>query len=79
MTENAPARHTDLLRRLLGPSGLELSCDECFELLDRYVELEAAGAAADQAIPGMGAHLKGCAACHEEHSSLLALVQSERF
>jgi hypothetical protein len=63
-----------LLGRVLGPVGPELGCDECFELLDRYVELELAGADADAAIPGMRAHLAGCQACAEDHASLRALV-----
>ena len=42
-----------LLRALLGPKDPELSCEQCFEELDRYVELEVAGADADAAIPGM--------------------------
>jgi hypothetical protein len=67
-----------VLRRLLGPPGPELTCDQCFELLDEYVELELAGAPAQDAVPGMRAHLEGCAACSEEHDSLLALVKSER-
>ena len=71
--DHIPGRQAELLKRLLGPPGPELSCDECFELLDEYVERELA---AGQAIPGMRAHLEGCAACSEEHSSLLALVQS---
>jgi hypothetical protein len=64
----------DLLRALLGPEGPELSCEECFEALDRYVELEVAGADADEAIPGMHAHLEGCPACREDHASLMSLV-----
>ena len=60
-----------------GPRGPELSCEECFELLDRYVELEVAGSDADRAVPGMLAHLEGCPACHEDHVSLRALVQSD--
>jgi hypothetical protein len=59
-----------LLTRLLGPSEPELSCDECFAKLDRYVELELGGGDADIAIPGMRAHLEGCAACAEDHESL---------
>jgi hypothetical protein len=39
------------LGRLLGPAGPEVGCDECFEHLDRYVELELAGQDADAAIP----------------------------
>jgi hypothetical protein len=65
-----------LVRRLLGPAGPELGCEECFEELDRYVELDVAGARADQAIPGMRAHLEGCPACREDYESLRALVES---
>ena len=65
-----------LLRALLGPKGLELGCEECFDELDRYVELELAGADADAAIPGMRAHLEGCPTCHEDHASLRSFVKS---
>jgi hypothetical protein len=71
---------SSMLGRLLGPSEPELSCEECFEQLDRYVELELRGAAIDpdREVPGMRQHLAGCAACREDHVSLLALVSSER-
>jgi hypothetical protein len=65
-----------LVRALLGPDGPELSCEQCFDELDRYVELELAGEDADQAIPGMRAHLQGCPACHEDHASLRSLVSA---
>ena len=64
-----------LLHSLLGPAGPELSCEACFDQLDRYVELEVAGEDADAAVPGMRAHLEGCPACSEDHASLLALVE----
>jgi hypothetical protein len=66
------------LLRLLGPAAAELGCDECFALLDRYVEAEVAGRDADAAVPGMRAHLSGCPACREEHESLRALVSGEQ-
>lgn len=62
------------LLRLLGPGTPELTCEECFEELDRYVEVELSGADAEAAVPGMGAHLVGCPACREDHESLRALV-----
>jgi hypothetical protein len=64
----------DLIRALLGPAGPELTCDQCFEALDRYVEVELAGGDAERAVPGMSAHLEGCPACREDHESLLALA-----
>ncbi len=67
----------DLLARLTGPPGPELSCEECFAQLDHYVELELAGTDADTTIPGMRAHLEGCSACGEDHESLRALIATE--
>jgi hypothetical protein len=65
---------SNLLNRLLGPGEPEVTCEQCFELLDEYVELEVQSADADARIPGMRAHLEGCPACHEDHDSLLAYV-----
>jgi hypothetical protein len=65
------------LDRVLGPAEPEVGCDVCFDELDRYVELQLAGADADAAIPGLRAHLAGCPACREEHDSLVALVGGE--
>lgn len=65
----------DDIKRLLGPAGPEVSCEECFELLDEYVDVELAGEAdADAAAPGMRAHLEGCPACREEYEGLRELA-----
>ncbi|HEU6444485.1 MAG TPA: hypothetical protein VFL61_05445 [Gaiellaceae bacterium] len=62
------------LGRLLGPSGPEIGCEECFERLDEYVELELTGGNAEARLPGFKAHLDGCPACREDYESLRALV-----
>jgi hypothetical protein len=67
-----PITHT--LRRLLGPGQPEVSCEVCFAHLDVYVDAEVLGIDADAVVPGMGAHLRGCPACAEEHDTLKALV-----
>jgi hypothetical protein len=66
------------LERLLGPTGRDVSCERCFDVLDEYVELELAGKDADAHIPGLRTHLAGCPACREEHESLRALVLADR-
>jgi hypothetical protein len=71
------AQSADLVARLLGPAGEELTCEECFEQLDRYVELELSGRGADVAVPGMRSHLEGCPACREDRDSLAELLGSE--
>ncbi len=62
------------IKRLLGPAEPELLCDECFEKLDQYVDLELQGLPADDRIPGMRPHLAGCPACREEYDSLRELA-----
>ena len=57
-----------------GPAERELTCDQCFQELNRYVELEHA----DGAIPGLRTHLEGCPACREDHDSLLAYLMPNR-
>jgi hypothetical protein len=67
------------IERILGPAGPELGCDECFDVLDEYVELEVrhGDQDADTHVPRMHAHLEGCPACREEHDSLRALLAAE--
>jgi hypothetical protein len=67
-----------IVDRLLGPAEPEVGCDTCFHLLDRFVELERAGADAGAAIPGLRPHLAGCPACREEYESLRAFVGGEQ-
>jgi len=60
--------------RLLGPTGDQISCGRCFELLDQYVDWELAGVDAGVRMPGLRHHLDGCPACAEDHESLHALL-----
>ena len=74
-----PELPEDAVERILGPAGPELSCEECFEYLDPFVEIEIEDGEdeADAAVPGMRAHLRGCPACAEDHASLRDLVANE--
>ena len=68
----------DELDRLLGPTGPEVSCETCFELIDEYVDLELKGLDPEARIPGMRAHFEGCPACREEHQALVELASNGR-
>ena len=74
---NAPDHRHEVLDGILGPTGFEVTCEQCFDLLDQYVELEVAGEDADGRLPGLRTHLEGCPACHEDHESLLAMVRAD--
>lgn len=62
-------------RRLTLDTEPYLSCDDCFNLVDSYVE--ALLADPDHYLPAMRAHLAGCAACAEEARSLVLLVAGQ--
>jgi hypothetical protein len=65
------------LRRLTVDPDPWLSCDDCFALLDQYVEDALAGITTPAMLP-MRAHLAGCYACRDEAESLLELAASDR-
>jgi hypothetical protein len=79
MTEADRPLPTDALRGLTTDPGPWLSCDDCFRLVDRYVEAllipDAEPAPADLA--AMPAHLSGCSACSEEATTLLLLAATD--
>ncbi|HWI09084.1 MAG TPA: hypothetical protein VNT54_16395 [Solirubrobacteraceae bacterium] len=76
MIEERRPEPDELIAVLLGPAGPELTCEACFEHLDRYVDAELAGEDPDRAVPDMRAHLVGCPACADDYESLLAFAGS---
>lgn len=54
----------------------ELACDECFEELDRFVEMELAGLDAAAALPLVQDHLDKCGDCREEYEALLNALRA---
>ena len=63
------------VRRLTLDTEPYLSCDECFDLVDRFVE--ALLSDPDHDMPALRTHLAGCAACAEEARSLICLVAEQ--
>ena len=63
-------------RRLVLDTEPWLSCEDCFRLMDRYVELLVADPGSS-AMPEMRVHLEGCPACAEEAESLLELLTQQ--
>ena len=52
----------------------EIGCDECFEQLDRYIEMTLAGKNVAEAMPLVEDHLGRCQDCREEFEALLAVL-----
>ncbi len=63
-----------MVRGIATSSPDEIGCGECFEELDRFVELELAGMNAAQALPLVKDHLDRCGNCREEFEALKAAL-----
>jgi hypothetical protein len=70
---------TAALRLLASDPGPWLSCDDCFRLVDRYVEVLLSGGAqpTPAELAAMPAHLAGCSACAEEATTLVLLAATD--
>jgi hypothetical protein len=66
----------NLLGRLASDPGIWLSCDECFRLLDIYVDA-AIGDKFGEEFAAMTNHLETCHACREEAQTLVQLAAAD--
>ncbi|MFQ5858787.1 MAG: hypothetical protein ACE5LU_24565, partial [Anaerolineae bacterium] len=66
-----PATLKRMVRHVLTTRPDEIGCDECFEELDRFVEMKLAGKNAAEAMPLVQDHLERCRDCREEFEALL--------
>jgi hypothetical protein len=60
----------DLVRGIITARPDELGCEECFEEVDRFVEMNLAGKDAAEAMPLVQDHLERCRECREEFEAL---------
>jgi len=65
-----------MVRTIITTRPDEISCDECFEELDRLVEIRLAGKAIPEAMLLVQDHLERCDDCHEEFEALLAALRA---
>jgi hypothetical protein len=75
MNTNPRSFGAEVLGRLVVDTDPWLSCDDCFDLVDRYVEQLLAGH--PDAMPEMRVHLSGCPACAEEAATLVQLAAAD--
>jgi hypothetical protein len=62
------------LDRFLQTDPRDVGCEEATELLHVYVEMIAAGRAAEERFPGIAAHFRACGPCADDFEGLLAAV-----
>ena len=65
-----------LLREIAETREVEIGCDECFEQVDRFVEMKITGLNTAQAMPLVQEHLEICGECREEFEALLLALRA---
>jgi hypothetical protein len=70
-----PAVLKGMVRNVLTTREDEIGCEECFEEIDRFVEIALAGKDAAEAMPLVQDHLTRCRACREEFEALLRALR----
>ena len=64
-----------LIRVVAETHETEIGCDECFERLDSFAEMELSGLEASATMPLVGDHLDECADCRSKFEALLRALR----
>ncbi len=65
-----------LIREIAEVREEEIGCDECFEQVDRFIEMKLSGLDAARAMPLVQEHLEICGECREEYEALLTALRA---
>jgi hypothetical protein len=65
-----------LLQGMADPQSEEIGCEDCWNELDRFAELELAGKDASQALPLVESHLQRCGRCRGEYAAFLEALKN---
>ncbi len=68
-------RFADLMQMIFATREEDITCDECFEHLDHYVELLQAGQDPATVLPQVKHHLEQCRCCEQEFRALITILE----
>jgi hypothetical protein len=70
----------DILKKLIKSAQMaadeEIGCDECFDELHEFAEMELAGKSPAKTKPLVQDHLDKCGSCREEYEALLEALRN---
>jgi len=70
----------DFIKKIVGMAAQsrqdEIGCDDCFDQLHEFAEIELEGKSAAEAMPLVKDHLKRCGDCREEYEALLEALKT---
>lgn len=68
-------RFANIMQMIFATRSEDITCDECYEHIDRYVELLQAGQDPAAILPRVRHHLEQCRCCEQEFRALIAILE----
>lgn len=65
------------MRTIFSAEDEDITCDECYEHVDRYVDMLRAGEDAATVLPKVKIHLEQCRCCESEFQAFIAILEAE--
>jgi hypothetical protein len=76
--QHKPAKlFTEVMKAIFSTEEDEITCDACFEKIDRYVDMLRAGQDATAVLPHVKKHLDHCPCCQEELQALITILEKQ--
>jgi hypothetical protein len=71
-------RFTNIMRVIFDTADEEdITCDECYDQIDQYVDLLRAGRDPGEVLPKVKRHLKQCRCCEAEFKALITILEGQ--
>ena len=68
---------TDVVKMIFSTKSDDISCDECFNHIDEYVDMLRAGQDPSDVLPQVKGHLEQCQCCEMEFRALITILEAE--
>jgi hypothetical protein len=84
MEENLPKKQKScssqdiagLMRTIYTAKDEDITCDECYDHIDQYIDMLRSGHDAETVLPQVKAHLEQCRCCEMEFQAFISILEA---
>lgn len=67
----------NMMRTIFNTADDDMSCDECYDQIDQYVDLLRTGQDPGEVLPKVKRHLEQCRCCEAEFRALITILEGQ--
>jgi len=67
---------TNIVRTILSVPKEEIACEDCYDVIDQYVDMLRAGQDPETVLPKVKEHLGQCQCCDTEFRALISILEA---